>query len=313
MIPSYPSIHALGHRALVNLFDGPVLAQEKIDGSQFSFGVIDGELKMRSKGAEIYPDNPPKLFKDAVITVQSIAHLLHPNWVYRGEYLQKPHHNALTYDRIPKGHIILFDVQAEGQANFLSPSHLFSEAERIGLELVPFFVCPGKEWSPEVIEEVLETTSVLGGAQIEGLVFKNYRRFGLDHHPLFGKYVSEAFKEVHKGSWKAANPSRNDVVAGIVRDYTTPARWQKAIVHLRERGELQDSPRDIGPLMREVNEDVLKECEEEIKERLWKFAWPQISRGITKGLPEWYKTQLLKNQFSSADTTDESNEFAPTG
>jgi ATP-dependent RNA circularization protein (DNA/RNA ligase family) len=39
MILSYPSIYALGHRAIRELFDGPVVVEEKIDGSQFSFGV----------------------------------------------------------------------------------------------------------------------------------------------------------------------------------------------------------------------------------------------------------------------------------
>lgn len=33
---SYPSIYALGHRAIVDLLKGPVFIEEKIDGSQFS-------------------------------------------------------------------------------------------------------------------------------------------------------------------------------------------------------------------------------------------------------------------------------------
>jgi len=51
--------------------------------------------------------------------------------------------------------------------------------------------------------------------------------------------------------------------------------------------------------MREVNADVLAECEAEIKEALWKHAWPQISRGITKGLLEWYKNLLMESQFTN--------------
>ena len=49
---SYPSIFNLGHRAVAGLLGGPVIVEEKIDGSQFSFGVtVDGEIVTRSKGA----------------------------------------------------------------------------------------------------------------------------------------------------------------------------------------------------------------------------------------------------------------------
>ena len=52
---SYPSIYALGHRYLEELLLDPVLVEEKVDGSQFSFGVFEHpegpELRCKSKGA----------------------------------------------------------------------------------------------------------------------------------------------------------------------------------------------------------------------------------------------------------------------
>ena len=52
---SYPSIYNLGHAAVANLLAVPHQVQEKVDGSQFSFGrfVEDGKvrLRVRSKGA----------------------------------------------------------------------------------------------------------------------------------------------------------------------------------------------------------------------------------------------------------------------
>ncbi|TXH46267.1 MAG: hypothetical protein E6Q97_29880 [Desulfurellales bacterium] len=312
-IPSYPSIRNLGHREIEHLFDGPVVAQEKVDGSQISFSIDDNRvLSVRSKGAVIYPDEPPKLFAQAVESIKGLVRQLWPNWIYRGEYLQKPKHNALAYDRIPKGHIVLFDVQAEGLANFLSYENLCKEAAVLGLEVVPLLTPPGGKWTPEAIEEVLETQSFLGGALIEGIVFKNYNRFGIDHNPLFGKHVSEGFKEVHRGEWRKSNPTKGDIIRDLIFKYRTPARWGKAVQHLRDADTLLSDPRDIGPLMREVNQDVLSECEAEIKEALWKYAWPQISRGITKGLPEWYKDSLMEHQFSSTDTMDELSASAPT-
>jgi hypothetical protein len=80
---------------------------------------------------------------------------------------------------------------------------------------------------------------------------------------------------------------------------STPAngRWEKAVERLRDAGKLEGSPRDIGALIKEVPADVLEECEHEIRDILFRHFWPQISRGITAGLAEWYKEQLTQAQF----------------
>lgn len=65
-LSGYSKVYALGHREILGILDDPVIVQEKIDGSQISFGVIDGEISIRSKGADIYPESPPKMFKKAV-------------------------------------------------------------------------------------------------------------------------------------------------------------------------------------------------------------------------------------------------------
>ena len=68
---SYPSIFAVGHAATAHLFDGDVIVEEKVDGSQFSFGVDEsGELHVRSKGAVMIPDAPEKMFQRAVDSVR---------------------------------------------------------------------------------------------------------------------------------------------------------------------------------------------------------------------------------------------------
>lgn len=51
--------------------------------------------------------------------------------------------------------------------------------------------------------------------------------------------------------------------------------------------------------MKEVPEDVLKECKEEILADVFEWLWPQLRRGLTSGLPEWYKEELLKKQFAT--------------
>src|SRR5260221_495142 len=300
---SYPSIYNMGHRAVAALLTGPVYVQEKVDGSQFSFGLDEsGNILTRSKGAEIFLETTDKLFKGVVEYVHSIKEQLHPGFTYRGEVLCRPKHNTLAYDRTPKHNVVIFDINS-GEECYLAYEDVVKEAERLDLEVVPL-IYTGNVESADQLKSYLETQSFLGGQKVEGVVVKpvGYNLFGVDKKALFGKYVSEAFKEIHGGEWKKNNPTQNDVIERVAMLNKTPARWQKSVQHLRDAGQITDSPQDIGKLMKEVNVDVLKECENEIKEELFKQAWPKIARIITAGLPEWYKKELLDKQFSNGNS-----------
>ncbi|MDE1839855.1 MAG: hypothetical protein KGH87_08050 [Thaumarchaeota archaeon] len=300
---SYPSPYALGHRNIADLLLDPVLVEEKVDGSQLSFGVFLQEggrvLRVKSKSAELNILAPEKMFRAAVEYIQSIQDKLILGWTYRGEYLAKPKHNVLAYDRIPKNHIILFDINV-GHEQYVSHDMKSVEAERLGFEVVPR-LHQGMIHTPQQFREMLDRVSILGGQKIEGVVVKNYVRFGIDKKILIGKFVSGAFKEVHKREWKAENPGKMDVVQQLIESLKTPARWNKAIQHLREAGQIQDNPKDTGLLMREVPQDIEKEEVNFIKDRLFTWAWPHIRRGVTSGLPEWYKQKLMETQ-SREDT-----------
>jgi len=319
---SYPSIFNLGHKAITSLLDGDVNVEEKIDGSQFSFGLVEASpadieaeympgfaLKIRSKGCVMHVDAPERMFSAAAETVRRLAPILTPGWTYRGEFLAKPKHNSLVYDRIPKDHIILFDVST-GDQTYLSYEDKKNEAARLGLECVPLLFT-GRIGDVGKIREFLNTTSVLGGQLIEGVVVKpvHYDLFGLDKKVLLGKFVSEAFKEVHRKAWGESNPTSKDIISQISDAYTSPARWNKAIQHLKEAGKLNEDLTDIGPLIKEIPTDILKECEDEMKDLLFKWAWPHIRRGVTHGFPQWYKEKLLKDSFE----TNQPQELGVTG
>jgi hypothetical protein len=120
-IHSYPSIYNLGHKAIADLLKGLVIVEEKVDGSQISFGKRDGKLFARSKGATLNLVAPDGMFSEACAVINSLRDKLPNNMVFRGEYLRRPHHNVLTYDRTPDNHIIIFDVENSGEQDFFSP------------------------------------------------------------------------------------------------------------------------------------------------------------------------------------------------
>lgn len=299
---SYPSIFNVGHKAMAPLVGEVVNAEEKIDGSQFSWGLIDGELRARSKGKELDPYRPAeKLFELACQTVVRLAPELTPGWTYRGEFLAKPRHNHLTYSRVPASHLIVFDVNRDEQ-DYLSYDEKKAEAERLGLECVPL-LWTGTWTSADQLSVLLSQESQLGGPTIEGVVIKpvSGNVWGLDHKLLMAKFVSEVFKEEQKKTWRSSNPTTADIVDLIASMFSTEARWRKAVQHLRENGELESSPRDIGKLIQEVPMDIMSDARDEIADRLFSHFWPQIRRKAVCGLPEWYKRELLENLFTSED------------
>jgi hypothetical protein len=294
---SYPKVYNVGHPAVSDILKGYVVIQEKVDGSQFSFGVHNGEIKMRTRKREFCMGAQDKMFELAAEQVQHMAPFLSIGHTYRCEYLNKPKHNTICYDRVPQNNLVLFDVE-ESNSSFFDRDLLEREAECLGIDVIPsFYFGPGEDVTIKMIQEFLNRESFLGGSKVEGVVIKNYSRFGRDGKVMMGKHVSEKFKEANGANWKKANPSNSDVTELLVTRYKTDARWEKAVQHLRDDGRLENSPRDIGELIKEVQADVKEECEEEIKQLLFNQVWPKINRGLTRGFPEWYKERLLKGQF----------------
>ena len=287
---SYPKVLALGHRYIENILRGDNHAEEKIDGSQFNFGRIGDKLIVRSRGADINPDYPEGMFKDGVEYVLSIKDQLVDGYSYHGEYLQKPRHNVLQYERIPKNHIMIFDIE-DKNGNPLPYAVKKQYAGWIGLETVPFI--KSNLTNVDDIKSLLETDSILGGTRIEGVVIKNYWQLTPDGKYMAGKLVSEKFKEKMKVSIKEG--SGKTMIDRLVEELKTEARWNKCVQHCREEGLLVDEPKDIGFLIKELIKDLEEEEGDYIKEKLYQHYVKEIKGRVIAGFPEWYKEKLLEN------------------
>jgi len=310
VIPSYPKVWALGHPAIADLLQEPVLVQEKIDGSQFSFCLLpDNTLLMHSHRAEVFEETAG-MFKLATQTVNELKAFLTPSWIYRAEYLAKPKHNALAYQRVPLKNLILYDIET-GPSTFLPWHELAREAYKLGLEVVNHYGVKMIS-SLDTIKELLNEKPLLGGPMIEGVVIKNYGRWGVDGKVLMGKYVSEKYKETHNASWKTANPSKGDIIWTLGNALRVETRWEKAVQRFKEEGKLTNAPQDIGPLILDIQDDVLAEEFANIQKALFDYAWPQIKRRVIAGFPEWYKMRLAKAAFEGdnvgVDSTDNPSE-----
>lgn len=301
MIPAYPKIFTIGSPYIPNLFKGGVEVTEKIDGSQFNFGVDSKKnLLLRSKGKDIYIEDPEKMFQKAIdYTVsidKKIKNQFSPETFFYTEFLSKPKHNVLDYKRIPKNHLILFAAYFAG-IGFADYQKLKEASEILDIEVVPLLF-EGVIKNVEELKHLLNLESGLGGETVEGIVVKNYGQtifVGDQVFPSLGKFVREQFKERHKTEWKEKEGKGKWQT--FLESFRTEARFRKAVQHLVEKGELRFTPADIGRLLVELKRDILTEEKESIKEELYKFFMAEILRKATAGFPEWYKEQLLKKAF----------------
>lgn len=305
MINAIPKIYTLGHRHTAGILEGEVRIQEKIDGSQFSFCFTAGDVAMlecRSKGVVLSGD--PGMFKQAVDSVQAMMDngQLPSGYVFQCEYLAKPKHNVLTYACIPAGNLVLFDVR--NAAGEYIPDEVDTWAKVLGIQSVPT-IWKGDSVPESFFDTLMERESILGGCKIEGIVIKNYGKSHAESAsgkaPLTAKLVSDRFKEKHTNQMPSPKAKQNEFVPGIVARYRTEARWLKAIQHLKEANQLVNGPEDIGPLLKEIEHDVLMEEGNDIAQICLLAHWKEIIHGINGGFPEFYKN-LLTNKTNETQT-----------
>ena len=211
MLKKYPKVQQLGSRYTKNIYEDEVEISEKLDGSQFRWGLVDGHLVCCSKGAVIDIDKPDGLFKPAVEHCKSIESNLEEGFVYIGETLSKPKHNTLKYNRVPKNNIALFAVYGISKDRWLSHSNIITIADKLHVDYVKLLF-NGIVASEKVLEwtnwydKLLDNKSQLGGSKIEGFVVKNlHREVMVGDIPIpfiQGKFVSERFKEKHGATYK---------------------------------------------------------------------------------------------------------------
>lgn len=291
--------------------DTKIVIQEKIDGSHFSFGSINGELWMRSKNIDIFfnaanggvkiatknrvevysADNIPGDYAASIATAVRLHDegLLPDKWIFRCEAMRGPKHVSLAYDRAPTGNLVLFDIDRSGGADDYLPVEALKEwADRLGVECV-ITLYEGARLTNTQIRAFLNTESALGGPKIEGLVikpvdvpFNDPRAYDREGRRMIGKLLRKDFEEVDHNKRKNSTRPTNDIVGRICDSLATEARWRKAVQRLREEGDLHGTPKDIGPLIRSIQVDVHEEEADNIAAALYDHHRQTLFREVTR-------------------------------
>ncbi len=275
---SFGKVHPIWHRDNADLLDGFCYVQEKVDGSQFSFCMTDGTVRFASRSREI-PTDDEGMFKAGCDAIREIRELLVDGWTYHGEYLSKPKHNILCYDRVPLKHVALWGVR-DPQGELWSVQELAPAAAVLGMEAVPILL-HGSGLTADRLGGLMDRTSFLGGSTIEGVVVKREQ--------LAGKLVSDRFKEFKKS--KASVRKADNPVAACVASVATEARFHKIVQHMKEEGSWSGDYSDIPWLCRELQKDVFEECEDQMKDIVWKSVERRVRKMLPGKLVPWYKKE----------------------
>lgn len=261
----YHSIVRYGHistREVLNRGD-QIIIQEKVDGANASFAVVDGELKCWSRNRELSMSNTLEGFY--VWAKQNIeVDKLLEGVVYFGEWTAQ---HKVVYEGYAK-QFFLYDIYNLHLEEYVSFSMVRDEAKRLGLNLIPVFF-EGEFESFEQLMSYVGRTELNGklGQEVsgEGIVVKNvdYRdSFGKQ---MFVKLVVDKFAEVQMQK-APKDPKKKFTPEELkVRECITSPRVEKQLFKMIEEGLLERDygVEDMGKILKHISplvaEDILKE------------------------------------------------------
>lgn len=265
----YHSIVRYGHKSTQDVLNkgDKIIIQEKIDGANASFAVIDGELKCWSRNKELSMGNTLEGFYVWAKENINVDKLL-DGVIYFGEWTAQ---HKVVYEGHAK-QFFLYDIFNLHLEEYVSFSMVRDEAKRLGLQLVPVFFEGEFESFDQLMSYVGRTdlNGTLGGEPSgEGVVVKNvaYRdRFGKQ---MFVKLVVDKFAEVQKQKTPKDPKKKFSEEELKVRECVTTPRVEKQLFKMIEDGQLDRDYgiEDMGYILKTVSpmvaEDILKEEMEE--------------------------------------------------
>jgi len=288
----YPKIHALGYRGTEDLQSSGVYVSEKLDGSNVSIHRTTEGLRLASRTRWMDPQS--KQFGFFLLWVeehkQAFLDGLHPGEALWGEFCNN--HNILVYNQ--KSPFVLFDISEHAGSSeiykFINPDHWFLLLKARGLAFIPTvqYKYFGTLIAVNDYLALLNAAGSMLGGPVEGVVIKNYDRLSSDGQPLFVKIVNAEFKEDFKKTY-AVGDSLEESLCQIV---FPEARFRKGVQRLKENEIYTGTVKDIGNLIKVVQEDVASESVDTIKEFLFQKYWPTAKKLLNYKIVKRYKQEI---------------------
>lgn len=266
------------HRGLV--------VQEKLDGSNASFTMEDGELVCFSRRKKLKQGE----------TLNGFYNWVHENieeWMFGflegyiifGEWLVK---HKIQYKEEYYKEFYVFDVYDKSTERYLPHDDMVCITDKLGLKRVKTLLFAEPEYFHNLKTEYIQDSVGKSDMTVkpntgEGIVIKYLD--GKSEHEDYYKIVSNEFKEFNRQKMKT-EVKNNDSVA----DYAiTKPRMEKMIFRAIEEGRLSEDNMELenfGLIMKEVGQDFVDDIMEEEKDNMLKIIEKQIKKKMPHILRE---------------------------
>jgi hypothetical protein len=292
-----PSIDSVTPGKLANITnDDHVIIQEKINGSQFTIFKKDGELHFYNRNKEVGPKGDP--YVNAYLSLQKKKDFFQTGLFYHGEAMKTTKTNNASYKRMPRYYWIVYEIQRE-DGSLLTPDEMTATLLHTGIETTQVLYDSHKNISLQPLQEIIDQIMVqiesdiiescLGGIP-EGIVIKVLK--GTTNSRF--KQVRSVFAEMSQVKRdKIEQVSDIDFIKEIGEIYNTNGRREKAVQHMKEKGKYNEKNvnANIGQMVHELDDDLLKEAEEDIKNILFVRFFPEISKVARGDVPTFLRNK----------------------
>src|SRR3972149_3922981 len=275
----YPKIFTVGHEDINELLSNPeddIFIEEKIDGGNFRFMVKDGKIIFGSRTQSI-GDDQKEIGGNWKRCVEFIRNALKGKYftdmghlIFYGEccVLHTIHYD---FDKIPP--YLGFDIYNIDKEVFINWNIAKEIFGALGLPVVPLInTCKAKDIT--ILTDADIPKSFYYSGQSEGIVLKNYNK------QIFGKYVTNKFKEVNKEVFGSPKKWAKNDSERIVAVYCTNSRIDKLIFTLIDEGyKLELSMMKYLP--KRVIEDIYLENWRDICFSNWSVNFKDVRKKTT--------------------------------
>lgn len=281
---------------------------EKIDGANASF-TRDEDCKSPlgisafSRRQRVDYSNTLQGYYDWIVkNIVPIKERLVPTYRYIGEWLA-PH--KVAYKEEYYRNFYLFSIWDEELEEYLPDDLIISEAERLGLNTVPYFYIGEFKDYDQLTQYIGKSTMTLRPNEGEGIVVKNPKYKDRNQEQCFVKLVSERFAEVQKQKLPK-NPNIYDKERELIKTVLTKPRVEKIMLKQVDEGVLTRDDfiiekmglliKTLSPLVFEdmikEESDILKDIEESVLGKQMGKILPLVIKEVLKD----YESDFIKGE-----------------
>lgn len=264
----YQHVEKFGNTEVEDIEIGKCLVFPKVDGTNSSVWLDEGELRAGSRTRELTLEKDNAGFYKYALSNENIKKYLdkHPNHRLYGEFLVP--HSLKTYRSDAWRKFYIFDVclDKDDTVEYLQYDDYKPLLEEFNLDYIPP-IAKIKNGSYENFIRCLEQNIFLiqdGNGVGEGVVIKNYNFYNQYGRQTWAKIVTSEFKEKHAKTMGYPEINNEYIVEEkIVNNFCTSAFIEKEFAKLvNERGEWNN---------RNIPEFLGRVWYEFIKEECWNF------------------------------------------